>query len=75
MDLVMAKAKPKASKTGPKPNPEGAREDLIAIKCRAPYKAWVVKLGKSHRMTVTQIIDLALVQLAQQEGFEAPPER
>lgn len=62
-------------KTGPKPTPLGPREALIALKCRQPYKDWVIALARKHRMTPSQIIDKALVDFAQADGFGPPPER
>jgi hypothetical protein len=64
-----------AKKTGPKPSSEGPRTDLIAFKCRAAYKAWVVKLAKKHRTTPSDLIDRALVRFAAEDGFEEAPER
>jgi hypothetical protein len=62
-------------KTGPKPTPEGPRESLIALKCRRPYKEWVIALARKHRTTPSQIIDRALVAFAEADGFDPPPER
>ncbi|WP_422928618.1 hypothetical protein [Singulisphaera sp. PoT] len=64
-----------AKKTGPKPTPEGPREALIALKCRQAYKDWVVQYARDKRTTPSQLIDQALVFMAQSEGREAPPER
>lgn len=64
-----------AKKTGPKPNPEGARTALIAVKCRPIYKAWIVQLAKKRRVTPSQLVDIALAKLAELDGEEPPPER
>lgn len=61
--------------TGPKASSEGPRDALIAMKCRQAYKDWVIRLAQKHRTTPSQIIDRALVTFAEQDGFEAPPER
>lgn len=62
-------------KTGPKPTVEGPREALIALKCRQAYKDWVAAFAKSRRTTPSQLLDQALVLLAERDGYEAPPER
>jgi hypothetical protein len=67
---MMGKKKP-----GPKPNPEGPRKSLIAVKCRAEYKAWVVRLAKQRRITPSQLVDIALTRMAEQDGDVPPPER
>jgi hypothetical protein len=67
---IMTRKKP-----GPKPNPEGPREDLIAIKCRSEYKTWVKSMAKKRRVTPSQLVDIALARMAEQDGDEPPPER
>jgi hypothetical protein len=62
-------------KTGPKPTPNGPRTALIAMKCRQPYKDWVLRYAKHRRTTPSQLIDLALVDMARADEFELPPER
>jgi hypothetical protein len=47
----------------------------LVIKCRHPYKEWVVALARKHRTTPSQIIDRALVAFAEADGFDPPPER
>lgn len=65
----------KTSKRGAKPNPEGRRDALIAVKCWAEYKAWVAEFAKSQRMTPSALIDTALVELARARAFREAPER
>lgn len=48
---------------------------LIALKCRQAYKDWVAAFAKSRRTTPSQLLDQALVLLAEHEEYEAPPER
>jgi hypothetical protein len=54
---------------------KGARDALIALKCRQEYKDWVNDLAREYRITPTQIIDRALVAFAKAEGRKPPPER
>lgn len=70
MGIAVAK-----KKTGPKPKPEGPRDALIAVKCWAAYKEWVERFAKKRRTTPSQLIDIALLSLAEADGFESPPER
>lgn len=65
----------KRSKPGPKPTPDGPREALIAMKCRPEYKDWVQRFADQNRVTPSQLLDIALVRLAAEQGFEAPPKR
>jgi hypothetical protein len=65
----------KKKKTGPKPKPEGTREELIALKCRSDFKDWVSEFARKLRTNPSQLIDRALTKLAQTEGFREPPER
>lgn len=54
---------------------EEPREELIAVRCTASYKRWVVAFAKKLRTNPTLLVDQALFQLAKQHGFEEPPER
>jgi len=64
-----------AKKRGPKPKTEGKREFLISFKCTETYKDWLTEYAESKRVTATQIIDMALAAMAEQEGFKSPPKR
>jgi hypothetical protein len=70
MGIAVAK-----KKTGPKPKVEGVREVLIGVKCRRSYKEWVERFARKRRTTPSQLIDVALMDLARADGFEPPPER
>lgn len=72
--ITVAKAKDK-KKPGPKPTEEGPKGALIALKCRQSYKDWVNEYARSRRTTPSQLIDQALVKMAEADGFKQPPER
>lgn len=65
----------KTSKRGAKPNPEGPRDALIAVKCRSDYKDWFSRFAAKERETPSSLFDKAVVAYAKLKGFEAPPER
>lgn len=65
-----------AKKTGPKPNPEGFRDMLIALKCSKAYKQWAERGADYLRTDVSKLVDAALVAYLEAEGFsEKPPRR
>jgi hypothetical protein len=70
-----AVARTTSNKPGPKPNDDEPRKELVALKCRASWKAWVIRFSKHRRSTPSGLIDFALMRLAQEDGFEPPPER
>jgi hypothetical protein len=72
MGIAVAKAK---KKTGPKPNPEGPRDALIAIKCFAAYKSWAEEFAEAERTTPSQLFDIAVMEWAKARGFRPPPKR
>jgi hypothetical protein len=73
MDTAVVMAK---KKTGPAARaPEDQRDSLIAIRCRAEYKEWVSRFAKKLRVNPTNLIDMALAQMAERAGFGEPPER
>lgn len=51
------------------------RDGLIAVKCWRIYKDWVERFAKRRRTTPSQLIDIALLNLAEADGFEPPPDR
>lgn len=55
-------------------HPSG-RDALIAIKCYSAYKRWVEDFARKERIGPTQLIDIALMKLAEAHGFEPPPDR
>lgn len=62
-------------KTGPPPKPEGRRDAIITMKCWRAYKLWVEEFARSKRTTPSQLIDMALIRMAEADGFKAAPER
>jgi hypothetical protein len=72
---VPTEAPPVAKKKVSKPAGEEQREDLIALRCRSEYKAWVVRFAKREYSNPTLLIERALAELAKVAGFEPPPER
>ena len=58
MEAVLEMAK---KKTGPKPKPE-SRDSLIAMKCRASYKEWVVRIATAERSTPSDLLDRAQME-------------
>lgn len=48
----------------------------ITIKGDPAWREWVEELAKHCRMSVSGVVDYALVQVAKQQGFaKKPPER
>jgi hypothetical protein len=63
-------------KRGPKPNPEGSRDMLIALKCSEAYKSWAERGADYLRTDVSKLVDAALVHYLDSVGFpEKPPRR
>lgn len=63
-------------KPGPKPNPEGFRDQLIALKCSRSYKQWAERGADYLRTDVSKLVDAALVHYLESLGFpEKPPRR
>lgn len=68
---VMAKKKP-----GPRPNPLGSRDQLIAFKCSAEYKRWAEEGADFCRTDVSKLLDVSLVEYLKARGFtKEPPKR
>lgn len=57
------------------PPEDEQREELIAVRCKASYKKWLVRFAKSERTTPSHLVDQGLMQLAKLRGFELPPDR
>lgn len=74
MGARLAVAK-KQNKPGPKPGQQGTRDTLIAVKCRKEFKDWVIRFAESRRVAPSQLIDIALAQMAEADKFEPPPKR
>jgi hypothetical protein len=68
-----AMAKKRAGKPArPSPPP---RDDLIAIRCTAAFKAFVEAMAREETRTPTQVIERALKEYAEKHGHGAIPER
>jgi hypothetical protein len=68
--LIMARKKP-----GPQPV-DGGRVATTPVRSTAAWKAWVEELAEFKRMTVSDVIDHAIVAYARDEGFtKAAPKR
>jgi hypothetical protein len=66
----------KRAKPGPKPAPPGEqRDELVAVRCRAEWKAWLQAFAESERSIPTTLIDQGLADLAVKRGFRKPPKR
>jgi hypothetical protein len=65
----------KNSKAASPPPGDEQREELIAVRCKASYKKWLVRFAKSERTTPSHLVDQGLMQLAKLRGFDLPPER
>jgi hypothetical protein len=64
--------KRKTGKVGRPPSAEGARDQVIGIRCRAAYKAWAQELADFLRLDVADMYDQAAVELARARGFDKP---
>ncbi len=71
--LGVTMAKKRAKRPAPKPAEE--RDELLALRCTARYKAWVKRFANSEYVNHTQLIAIALKQLSVLRSFEPPPER
>lgn len=76
MDTDLAMAKKRKTKPGPKPAPAGQqRDEIVAVRCNAAWKAWLQRYADKERSYPTALIDKALAEMAQRSGFEEPPKR
>ncbi len=57
------------------PKGSGQRDALVAMRCKADFKAWLERFAESERTTPSQLIELGLVQMAKLKSFEEPPRR
>jgi hypothetical protein len=61
----------KGSRTGQPPQPK-----TIGLRVSGEYGEWLERLAKRHRTTVAGIIDRAVAEWAESQGYEeAPPTR
>jgi hypothetical protein len=67
--LLMAKAK---KRTGRPKSPDPKRT-IMTIRGNEDWRDWVHRLAEHMRLKSTDLIDRALVELAQRNGFEEPP--
>lgn len=54
---------------------EEQRDALIAVRCRPSFKRWLEGFSRQERITPSQLVELGLVSLARERGYEEPPER
>jgi hypothetical protein len=65
-----------AKKRGPKPRPaEERRDSSLIVGCRKIWKNWVIRFSKKERTDPAHLVDRGLADLAQDRGFDEPPER
>lgn len=65
----------KKTRRGPKPNPEAAKDALIAIRCRQEYKDWLARYAEFRRASPSNLFDMLFAEAAKRDGFEPPPKR
>ena len=71
----MTSVSPMAKKPTKKQPSEEPRDSLLAVRCKASWKAWVESFAERERVTPTQLVDQGLAELARSRGFEPPPVR
>jgi hypothetical protein len=65
-------AKKKQASQPSKPEP---RETILSLKGSREWSEWLGRLGTKFRTSKAGIIDRALTEFAEKNGFEEPPER
>jgi hypothetical protein len=73
-EAMATMARKKAKDSAPAPADE-QREELIAVRCKASYKKWLVGFAKEERTTPSHLVDQGLMQLAKLRGYPLPPDR
>jgi hypothetical protein len=66
-----------AKKKAPEPKPDAGkvRETILSLKGSPEWSQWLGDLATKFRTTKAGIIDRALAELAERNGFREPPER
>jgi hypothetical protein len=60
----------------PTPAPaKGAKGNILSIRGTPEWRAWLERFASKRRVTPTALLDLAVAELAQRDGFETPPPR
>ncbi len=73
---AMAKAKGKPKGRGRPPKPEGPKRTLASFKGSPEFAEWLDGLTAHARLTVSAIMEHALIDYAKKVGYDAdPPER
>jgi hypothetical protein len=62
-------SKPASKSTG------GARVTILSLKGTSEWSEWLGELATRFRTTKAGIIDRALMELAERDGFKSPPGR
>ena len=70
----MAKKKAPAD-AEPKPVQSKPRETILSLKGATEWSVWLGDLSAKFRTTKAGIIDRALTEFAERNGFREPPER
>jgi hypothetical protein len=70
-------AKKKTTRSGPSARPEAQkpRETILSLKGSHEWSTWLDELSKKFRTTKAGMIDRALAEFAERNGFHEPPER
>lgn len=54
---------------------EGPRRQILALRGRDAYKAWLTRFAEVQRSDVSDLVDDALAAYAKSKGFDVPPRR
>jgi hypothetical protein len=60
----------------PPPAPaKGTTGNILSIRGTPEWRGWLERFASKRRVTPTALLDLAVAELAQRDGFETPPPR
>jgi hypothetical protein len=67
---------PDPSPPEPMPAPtKGAKNNILSIRGTPEWRGWLERFASKSRVTPTALLDLAVAEKAQRDGFEPPPPR
>jgi hypothetical protein len=51
------------------------KEAFLKVRITPEYKLWLNRFAEKRRLTVSQLVDQAIVAMARSKRFESPPTR
>jgi hypothetical protein len=70
-----AKAAEPATPEPPPAPVKGAKNNILSIRGTPEWRAWLERFASKSRVTPTAMLDLAVAEKAERDGFEPPPPR